>query len=162
MNIVNIFELTRDQVLPYIEILKVALSKLPSDGQRAWRGHKRHLPKEIGAKIALEGFTSATMDRDLALEFCTKMDGGKSSCSDRTLICILSSTSGKSISKFSARPEEMEMIFPPDTIFEVVNPPEDTFGDDQQAAQAATRKLQQDSPEATIEMVYVIQVCGEP
>ena len=105
------FTLTKEEVQPYIEIFQSALSKLPSDGQVVWRGHKRPLPKEIGSTVCLEGFASATLDRDSALEFCVKTDGNKITELNRkrTLICILSSTRGKSISKFSARPEELEI-----------------------------------------------------
>ncbi|CAB9504596.1 expressed unknown protein [Seminavis robusta] len=151
------FTLTKEDVLPYIQILKAALSKLPSDGQRVWRGHKRPLPRNVGSTFVLEGFASATLDRDNALEFCTQVAADGSNQNQRTLICMLSSQSGKSISKFSARPEEMEVIFLPDTKFEVVDAPTSSEND-QKAVKHALEGLREKLPEATIHLLYVKEV----
>ncbi|KAL3931054.1 MAG: hypothetical protein SGBAC_011485 [Bacillariaceae sp.] len=158
------FVLTRDEVRPCVHMLSAALSKLQQSNnsslQRAWRGHKRPLPNRTGQRFVLEGFGSATLDRDTALEFCIKTDGEVTKQNaKRTLIGIVQSTGGTSISKFSARPQEMEVLFPPNTAFEVVDPPsEDSSEEDTRAVKDAVEKLQKNAPDATIELLYVKEV----
>jgi hypothetical protein len=51
----------------------------------------------------------------------------------------------------------MEVLFPMDTTFEVVDPPEDT-GDSLRAVQRAAELMQKEVPDAEIELVYVREV----
>lgn len=154
------FVMMREEVLPYIQILSVALSKLPTQpgDQRLWRGHMRPLPdatQTVGATFLMKGFTSVTRDRENALEFCIKNSG--ESPKQMVLLAIVESISGRCVSKFSARSEEMEVLFPLDTMFEVVEPPADYLEIDQNAVQQATKQVQNKAPGTTITLVYVMQ-----
>lgn len=150
------FSLSQEEVLPYIQIMNSALSKLTPEStqQRFWRGHARPVPStDVGSTFVLKGFSSVTRDRENGLEFCTKTDNVSST--QRTLLCILKSKSGRCLSKFSARSHEMEVLLPLDTHFEVVAPPEDSVEDDQKALNKAIKKLREVLPEAQIQLVYV-------
>mmetsp|Transcript_29880 Transcript_29880/g.64709 ORF Transcript_29880/g.64709 Transcript_29880/m.64709 type:complete len:337 (+) Transcript_29880:352-1362(+) len=152
-------KLTREDVLPYIRVLSSALSKLPplSSQQRLWRGHRRKLtPSSVGSIIRMKGFTSVTRDRDNALDFAKKSNEGRSN--QRTLIGVLEHSSGRCISKLSARPGEMEVIFPADTTFEVVDPPGDTGSDDLKAVQSASERMRESMPGGDIDLIYVREV----
>ena len=152
-------KLTRDDVMPYIRVLSSALSKLPplSSQQRLWRGHRRRLrPSSVGSIIRMKGFTSVTRDRDNALEFAAKTNEGRSE--QRTLIGVLEHSSGRCISKLSARPGEMEVLFPTDTTFEIVDPPGDTGVDDLKAVESAAERMRGNIPNADIELIYVREV----
>lgn len=151
--------LTRDDVLPYCRVLSSALSKLPplSSQQRLWRGHKRRLfPSTVGSIVRMKGFTSVTRDRENALKFAVKSNEGRSN--KRTVICVLEHQSGRCISKLSARPGEMEVLFPTDTAFKIVDPPGDTGSDDLKAVQMAAEKMRQTVPEAEIDLIYIREV----
>lgn len=155
------FSMTREEVLPYVYILSAALSKLPPEEgkQRLWRGHKQPFAastKKIGDTLLLKGFTSVTRDRENALEFCIKDD--EDSPNQRTLLVIVESKSGRCISKFSARKGEMEVLFPLDVMFQVVEPPDDSLEDDRKAVRQATERLQKKVPGAEIDLVYVKEV----
>ena len=104
----------------------------------------------------MKGFTSVTRDRENALEFTIKSNEGRSN--KRTLIAILEHSNARAISKLSARPNEMEVLFPMDTTFEVVDPPRDTASDDRRAVQRAAELMQKQMPDAEIELVYVREV----
>lgn len=152
-------KLTREDVLPYIRVLNSALSKLPplSSQQRLWRGHRRKLmPSSVGSIVRMKGFTSVTRDRDNALDFVTKSNEGRSK--QRTLIGVLDHSSGKCISKLSARPGEMEVLFSADTTFEVVDPPGDTGSDDLKAVQSAAERMRENIPGADIDLIYIREV----
>jgi len=154
--------LDRQDVLPYVRVLSSALSKLDSlDSSREtlWRGHGRNLDQlEVGSIVTMKGFTSATRDRDNAITFAAKPNEGVSD--QRTLLVLLEHSSGRCISKLSARSEEMEVVFPLDTKWEVVDPPlEDTECDkDCSAVQQAMEQLRRTIPEAEIGLVYVKEV----
>jgi len=156
-------QLTREEVMPYILVLSSALSKLPvlSSQQRLWRGHKRatHPSAKIGSIIEMRGFTSVTRDREIALEFAIKSNEGRSN--KRTLICILEHSTARAISKLSARPNETEVLFPPGRIFEIVDPPDDTRGDDLAAVRRAMELMRKEILNAEIELVYVREVKSE-
>lgn len=150
--------LTREEVMPYVRVLSSALSKMPalsSQKMRLWRGHRRLIPSKVGTIIVMQGFTSVTRDRENALEFAVKSSEGRSN--KRTLLGILEHSNARALSKLSARPNEMEVLFPMDTTFEVVNPPEDT-GDSLRAVQRAAELMQKEVPDAEIELVYVREV----
>jgi hypothetical protein len=174
------FVLSRDDVLPYIQIMNSALSKLEPESSSQhycfWRGQtRRPIPSSssnnnnddnnnndivVGSTFVLKGFTSVTRDRENALEFCTKTDG-VSSAAQRTLLCIVESKSGRCLSKFSARSDEMEVLFPLDTTFEVVEPPpedDSSFEQNQKAADQAREELQAKLPGAQIELIYVKEI----
>lgn len=153
--------LSRADVMPYVRVLSSALSKLPplSSQQMLWRGHRRRLvPSGVGRIFKMQGFTSVTRDRENAIEFATKSNEGRSN--QRTVIGILGHSGGKCISKLSARPGEMEVLFPPSTVFEVVDPPGDTGGDDLRAVQKAAERMRESMPGAEIDLIYVREVEG--
>mmetsp|Transcript_839 Transcript_839/g.2332 ORF Transcript_839/g.2332 Transcript_839/m.2332 type:complete len:236 (-) Transcript_839:114-821(-) len=156
--------LTREDVLPYIRVMQSALSKLPplqDRQQRLWRGHRRRFPNPRPGSNMLsltQGFTSTTRDREKALEFAMKSNEGRSQ--KRTLMCILQHHNAKCISKLSARRQEGEVLFSPDTVLEVVDPPGDTYEEDMEAVQRASEKMRESGgmPEAMIELIYVREV----
>lgn len=160
--------LHRDDVLPYIHILNSALLKLPplvSSTQILWRGHRRKLlqKKTLGSKILMKGFTSVTRDRDTALEFCIKSNEGRSK--QRTLLAFVQHSTSRCISKFSARKDEMEVLFPLDTTFEVVAEPHhdehsssSSVEEDKQAVKEAVERLRKDMPDAEIDLVYLKEI----
>jgi len=152
--------LSREDVIPYALFLSSALSKLPAlpSQQMLWRGHRRRVNNKVGNVIAMKGFTSATRDRENALEFTVKSNEGSSD--KRTLLGILEHPSGRCISKISARSDEMEVLFPTNTSFEVVGPPVDTEKEDRLAVQKAEEKLREKMPFAEIDLVYVREVLG--
>eukprot|EP00568_Trieres_chinensis_P005693 CAMPEP_0183291192 /NCGR_PEP_ID=MMETSP0160_2-20130417/690_1 /TAXON_ID=2839 ORGANISM="Odontella Sinensis, Strain Grunow 1884" /NCGR_SAMPLE_ID=MMETSP0160_2 /ASSEMBLY_ACC=CAM_ASM_000250 /LENGTH=261 /DNA_ID=CAMNT_0025451957 /DNA_START=45 /DNA_END=830 /DNA_ORIENTATION=- len=153
--------LTRDDVMPYVHVLGSALSKLPPllSTQTLWRGHRRKLDStDVGGIVILKGFTSVTRDRDTASEFVTKANEGRSG--ERTLLAFLDHKSSRCIAKFSALNNEMEVMFPLDTTFEIVSPPEGGSGEDQKAVEAAVRRLQKEMPEAEIDLVYLKEIPG--
>ncbi|CAK0848269.1 unnamed protein product [Prorocentrum cordatum] len=57
--------LSREEVLPYVQVVSAALRKLPpaAGGQVLWRGHRRPVAAEVGAVLELPGFASASHDR---------------------------------------------------------------------------------------------------
>mmetsp|Transcript_12843 Transcript_12843/g.17194 ORF Transcript_12843/g.17194 Transcript_12843/m.17194 type:complete len:294 (+) Transcript_12843:114-995(+) len=155
--------LSRDDVIPYVHVLSSALSKLPplaNNAQRLWRGHRRYINAEVGSTIVLRGFTSVTRDRDNALAFAAKPNEGTSS--QRTLISFVEHFSGRCISKLSARRDEMEVMFPLDTTFEVVPRPDydddDDDSDDISAVLAAKERLKKTIPDVDINLVYLKEV----
>ena len=152
-------KLTREEVMPYVHVLSTALSKMPalsSQKMRLWRGHRRLIrPSKVGSIIAMRGFTSVTRDREKALEFATKSNEGRSS--KRTLVGILEHSNARALSKISARSDEVELLFPLETTFEVVDPPEEA-SDDLRAVQRAAESMRADQPDAEIELVYVREV----
>jgi len=151
--------LNREDVLPYVAVLNSALSKLPelSNKQRLWRGHRRTIyPSKVGSIVHMEGFTSVTRDRENALQFAAKLNEGRSK--KRTLIGILEHSSAKCVSKLSARPGEMEVLFPPNKTFEVVAPPGDTADDDLMAVQRSAERMRKSDEGVEIELVYVREV----
>jgi len=153
------FQLTREEVMPYVRVLSSALSKLSalsSHKMRLWRGHRRLIrPSKVGSIVVMKGFTSVTRDRENALEFAVKSNEGRSN--KRTLIGILEHSNARALSKLSARPNEMEVLFPMNTAFEVVDPPGRT-SDDLRAVQRAAESMQKEVPGAEIEVVYVREV----
>lgn len=155
------FRLHATDVQPYIEVLKTALSKLPSlpDSQcRLWRGHARSLGSTTpGSIVRLPGFSSVTRDRDTAISFATK-DGSQSR--QRSVLCILDHFSAKSLSKLSARSNEYEVLFPADRTFQVVEPPTDE-SDHREAVELAVRTVQQSHRECEIQLLYLKEV-GRP
>lgn len=151
--------LSREDVVPYVCVLSSALSKLPAlpPRQRLWRGHRRRMGRaEVGSVIKMGGFTSVTRDRENALDFAAKSNEGRSD--KRTLLGILEHSGGRCVSKLSARPDEMEVLFPRGATFEVVDPPGDTFGDDRLAVRRAEERLRETMPDAEIDLVYVREV----
>ncbi|KAL7553257.1 hypothetical protein ACHAWF_016565 [Thalassiosira exigua] len=154
--------LSREDVMPYVRVLGSALSKLPAldcHRQRLWRGHRRRINHEVGSVVTMRGFTSVTRDRENALEFATKANEGRSPA--RTLVCVLDHFSARCVSKLSARREEMEVLFPADRTFRVVDPPGDTATDDLMAVRRAAERLRKERPGAEIDLVYVEEV-GRP
>jgi len=165
------FVLDKSDVWPYVQLLQSALSKIKEPPPRCvWRGIKRDLLKSssstsvgstVGDTLTLPGFTSTTMDRDNALEFCTKPDTASSNSTPmkRTLLCILKPQSGTCISRLSARPQEMEVLFPPNCQFQIADPERvHTKQEDQAAVDEAVMKLQTTIPNATIGLVYVKEI----
>lgn len=152
-------KLAREKVLPYIQILSLALSKLPpcSITQRLYRGHRRAVDAEIGRVVSMSGFFSATYDMDISLGFVTQSNLGR--FSRRTLIVIESSFSGRIVSRMSARKFESEVLFPMDTYFEIVPGPPDV-GKDESIVQEATEKLRKELPDAEIDIVYLREVAN--
>lgn len=142
------FRLFLTDVLPYLRILQSALSKLPPQTSDIiiWRGHvvvvvgsttSLLLPQSIGSRFILPGYTSATLDRDMAVKFCTSAKKEENDDNDKNsdnyyyyLIGCVSSQTAKSISKWSCRPEEMEVLFGIDTEFEVVPAPSEAEEED--------------------------------
>jgi hypothetical protein len=155
-------ELSRQDVMPYIHVLDSALSKLPtissssSSQQSLWRGHRRKVSSEIGTTLVLNGFTSASRDRDSALAFAEKANEGKSD--KRTLLAFVEHSSSRCLAKVSARRNEVEVIFPRDSTFEVVASPTDRSEDDKLVVQRATERLRKSMPDAEIEVVYLKEV----
>ena len=158
--------LHRNDVLPYIRVLNSALLKLPplvvssSSQILLWRGHRRKLPKNVvGSKILMKGFTSVTRDRDTALEFCIKSSEGRSN--QRTLLAFVEHSTSRCVAKFSARKDEMEVLFPLDTTFEVVEEPDpenSCVEEDKQAVKEAVERLRKDIPDAEIDLVYLKEI----
>jgi len=52
-------------------------------------------------------------------------------------------------------------LFPPGQIFEIVDPPEDTRGDDLAAVRRAVELMRKEIPDAEVELVYVREVKSE-
>ena len=151
--------LHRNDVLPYVQVLNSALSKLPLlvSSQVLWRGHRRKLLEtSVGSKVVMKGFTSVSRDRDNALAFCVKANEGRSN--RRTLLAFLDHHSSRCIAKFSARKDEMEVMFPLDSTFEVVCEPEGTSEKDKQAVREAVERLRKELPDAEIDLVYLKEV----
>ena len=151
--------LHRDDVMPYVHVLNSALLKLPPlvNSKLLWRGHRRRLSqKSIGSRVVMKGFTSVSRDRDNALAFCVKANEGRSN--QRTLLAFLENHSSRCIAKFSARKDEMEVMFPLNTTFEVVAEPEDSSKEDKKAVDEAVERLRNDLPDAEIDLVYLKEV----
>jgi len=110
----------RADVLPLIEVVLRALSKLPPipPNVTLFRGDGRSA-EELGSVIT-GGFMSTTNSLDAALLFAFPQ---------RTLWAIESSPSGKDITKFSAYPQETEILLPNGTRLEVVKCSPTTFDD---------------------------------
>lgn len=151
------FSLSREEVTPYVAVLKSALSKLMPDRQILWRGHRRKIPQTPGSRFFLEGFTSVTRDREKALEFCTKVTPETHEDDPLSLLAIVESYRGKCVSKFSARPEELEVLFSPTTHFEVLEAPRDRQQSDLDAVNEAA-KQSETQKSLSIDVVYVKEV----
>mmetsp|Transcript_10912 Transcript_10912/g.16090 ORF Transcript_10912/g.16090 Transcript_10912/m.16090 type:complete len:262 (-) Transcript_10912:261-1046(-) len=153
------FRLDRDDVLPYVNVLESALLKLTSSiprKQRLWRGHRRLVSRDLGSTVVLNGFTSATRDREKALSFVEKADEGKSN--QRTLLAFDYHFSSRCISRISARRDEMEVLFPIDSTFEVVKAPEHDLEHDLEVVEAAITRFQKTMPNAKINLLYLKEV----
>ena len=146
--------------MPYIDVLSSALHKLPAmtaARQILWRGHRRPLEQTtVGTTFVLKGFSSVSRDRDNALSFAEKTNEGRSS--KRTLLAVMEHSSSRCLAKLSARKDEVEVIFPLDTTFEVIAPPPDRMEQDHFAVQAAAERLRKVIPDAEIELVYIREV----
>eukprot|EP00961_Rhodomonas_salina_P139464 1876805-Rhodomonas_salina.1 len=118
---------------------------------------------EVGSTIVLKGFTSVTRDRENALDFVSKTENEGSTAPSRrpTLLAIVDSRSGRCISKLSARPDEMEVLFPRDTTFEVLGA-WSSLEDDARAVQHATGRLSKTKPAAQIDLIYLREVKAVP
>lgn len=153
-----ICRLDRDDVLPYVKILESALLKLPASipkTQRLWRGHKRPVSLNLGSTIILDGFTSATRDREKALSFIENADEGTSN--QRTLIAFDYHFTSRCISRISARRDEMEVLFPMNSEFEVIEAPM-SFEQDMEAVGRATIRLDRKIENDKIHLVYVKEI----
>eukprot|EP00413_Alexandrium_margalefii_P038317 CAMPEP_0204599340 /NCGR_PEP_ID=MMETSP0661-20131031/54769_1 /ASSEMBLY_ACC=CAM_ASM_000606 /TAXON_ID=109239 /ORGANISM="Alexandrium margalefi, Strain AMGDE01CS-322" /LENGTH=257 /DNA_ID=CAMNT_0051610055 /DNA_START=127 /DNA_END=900 /DNA_ORIENTATION=- len=152
--------LTKDEVVPYVNVISSALHVLPRvlAGQRLWRGHRMPISGELGAVFTLRGFTSATYDRDEALRFAAQVTD-PAAASQRTLIAIEGHCSGRSIAKFSARRGELEVLFPLDRHFQVLPRPDGVKVDeDERAVQNVVQGMRGSLPEAEVCIVYVREV----
>eukprot|EP00928_Gymnodinium_smaydae_P023159 TRINITY_DN19221_c0_g1_i1.p1 TRINITY_DN19221_c0_g1~~TRINITY_DN19221_c0_g1_i1.p1 ORF type:complete len:293 (+),score=48.74 TRINITY_DN19221_c0_g1_i1:108-986(+) len=153
----TICTLSSQEVLPYVQVVSSALRKLPPapSGQTLWRGHRRTVPSEVGSLVIFRGFTSTSYNRDESLTFAAQPNAGRSA--QRSLLGIKEHVSGRIISKFSARRQEAEVLFPVDTCFEVV-PASENAVDDAAAAEEAAAKLREKMPDAEIQVVYLREV----
>lgn len=152
-------ELSRQDVMPYVDVLSSAFSKLPANSSSKevlWRGHRRQVSNKVGTIFTLKGFTSVSRDRDNALTFAEKANEGRSNM--RTLIAFVEHSNSRDLAKLSARRDEMEVVFPRDTMFEVVAAPKERVVEDESAAMWATVRLRKAMPGAKIEVVYLKEV----
>jgi len=117
-NVASTCSVYRADVWPAIEFLVGALNKLPpvQPNVTLFRG-SRQSAEELGPVIT-GGFSSTSHSFDVALRFA-----------GRTLWAIESCTSGKDITKFSAFPDEEEVLLPMGTRLEVVECSPTTFDD---------------------------------
>lgn len=146
--------LSRAEVEPYVAMVSTALRKLPAEcPQRLWRGHRRPLSTDLAAIVTLDGFASFAQDRDEALKFVKQANAGTSS--QRTVLVVESHHSGRSISRFSARRQEAEVLFPLGCRFRVVEPPPEAADQDAGAVEAALAELRTALPDATIDVVHL-------
>lgn len=149
------------EVLPYVQVIGTALEKLPpASAGRLWRGHHRPMCAALGSVLELEGFASATYDSEEALRFAAQFPGpGKST--QRTLLAIEEHRSGRSIAPLSARRGELEVLFPRNTRFEVVDRPADGDGSlsaVEAAMQQAALGMQQHMPDAEISILHIREI----
>lgn len=160
------FCLSREEVMPYIQVFQSALSKLPPLQQHSskqpqifllWRGHRRPIPTQIGTIVVLPGFSSVSRDRENALGFL--QETGRSS--KRTLLCFVEHSSSRCLTQLSARRDEMEVLFPCNSTFEVVSAPLERFEEDQRAVQQATERMRTSGggmSDGEIELVYLKEI----
>ncbi|CAK8988059.1 Putative NAD(+)--arginine ADP-ribosyltransferase Vis (Putative mono(ADP-ribosyl)transferase) (mADPRT) (mART) (Toxin Vis) [Durusdinium trenchii] len=146
--------LHRAEVMPYIYVLNSALQKLPATSSGPlYRGHRREVALATGSVILLPGFTSVSFDMDSAVKFATQANQGRSA--KRSLLVIQESFSGRSIAKLSARKNELEVLFPKDTYFEVIKVDSEAA---EKAVADATVELQKSMPEAEVKVVYLREI----
>lgn len=150
--------LTREEVLPYVQVLNHTLLKMPAaaGSQRLWRGHRRPVPAPVGTVIMLRGFTSVSNNSDEAVGFVSRANLGKSP--KRTILAFQQHRGGRAISKLSARRQEAEVLFPLNSCFEVVAEDENTSAADEKLAREAEATLQKELPEAEVRIVYLREV----
>eukprot|EP00669_Euglena_mutabilis_P006780 TRINITY_DN2277_c0_g2_i1.p1 TRINITY_DN2277_c0_g2~~TRINITY_DN2277_c0_g2_i1.p1 ORF type:complete len:175 (+),score=45.61 TRINITY_DN2277_c0_g2_i1:534-1058(+) len=100
---------------PLIWEIDVALEAFPSYRGKAFRGINCTIdPAEyrVGSKICWPSFSSGSQDRGVAEEFAKGESG---------TLFFLTSLNAKPISAISRFPEEAEVLFPPNTVFEVTS-----------------------------------------
>eukprot|EP00933_Yihiella_yeosuensis_P022482 TRINITY_DN17708_c0_g1_i1.p1 TRINITY_DN17708_c0_g1~~TRINITY_DN17708_c0_g1_i1.p1 ORF type:complete len:275 (-),score=61.08 TRINITY_DN17708_c0_g1_i1:376-1200(-) len=149
--------LRREEVLPYIQVLSSALRKLPptaSRQQRLWRGHRRPVPSEPGTVLMFRGFTSTSYDRDESLRFAAQTNAGQSVA--RTLLAIEEHFSGRTVAKLSARKGEVEVLFPLNRYFEVIDG--EASSADQAAVDAAVEGMRKEMPDAEVKILHLKEV----
>uniref|UniRef100_A0A6B2L407 NAD(P)(+)--arginine ADP-ribosyltransferase n=1 Tax=Arcella intermedia TaxID=1963864 RepID=A0A6B2L407_9EUKA len=103
----------------YLHYLFSAVRKLPKFNGTVYRGVRENLvakyPEKFvkGAKIVWNPFSSTTTHLEVIQNFLGEEES--------TIFTLESTTSGRSISQFSAMPTEAEILIPPGTRFEIIS-----------------------------------------